>query len=77
MGWTVNSSTRRYRSELRAEQARDTRRRILDAATRLFVANGDAGTTVNVVAAEPESCLKRSTGCWAGRMGVRRLIRSV
>lgn len=48
----VNPSTRRYQSQVRAEQAQDTRRRILEAATRLFVANGYARTTVSAVAAE-------------------------
>jgi AcrR family transcriptional regulator len=48
----VNPLTRPYRSTLRAAQAQDTRRRILQAATRLFVANGYAGTTVAAVAGE-------------------------
>jgi AcrR family transcriptional regulator len=44
----VNS--RPYRSELRAGQARATRRRILDAAHDTFVARGYAGTTLPAVA---------------------------
>ncbi len=44
--------TRLYRSALRDEQARRTRRAILSAARRLFVARGYAGTTVAAVAAE-------------------------
>jgi AcrR family transcriptional regulator len=40
----------RYRSTLRAEQARLTRSRILEAAARLFLARGFAGTTVVAVA---------------------------
>ena len=41
---------RRYHSPLRAEQAEQTRRRILVAARRLFVERGYAGTTVAAVA---------------------------
>jgi AcrR family transcriptional regulator len=48
----VNPTARPYRSARRTEQAQETRRRILEAATRLFLANGYAGTTVNAVAAE-------------------------
>lgn len=43
---------RRYHSPLRADQADRTRRRILDAAFRLFVERGYAGTTIAAVAAE-------------------------
>jgi AcrR family transcriptional regulator len=43
---------RRYDSTRRREQARETRRRILEAARRLFVARGYAGTTIEAVAQE-------------------------
>lgn len=43
---------RSYRSRVRAEQAVSTRRRILAAAQRLFVAHGYAATTVAAIAAE-------------------------
>ena len=46
----VKPSRRRYSSPLRADQARETRARILDAAYRLFVDRGYAGTTVAAVA---------------------------
>ena len=46
----VNIVRRRYHSPLRADQARETRRRILDAAFGLFVDRGYAGTTVAAVA---------------------------
>jgi AcrR family transcriptional regulator len=46
----VKPSRRRYRSPLRAEQAAQTRRRVCDAAFRLFVDHGYAGTTVAAVA---------------------------
>jgi AcrR family transcriptional regulator len=50
MAREVKSSRRRYHSPLRAEQARETRRRVLEAAFRLFVERGYAGTTIAAVA---------------------------
>jgi AcrR family transcriptional regulator len=44
------SSRRAYHSPLRADQAQQTRRRVLEAARQLFVERGYAGTTVAVVA---------------------------
>jgi AcrR family transcriptional regulator len=41
---------RAYRSELRAEQARQTRMRVLDAAQSLFEEHGYAGTTMEAIA---------------------------
>ena len=41
---------RAYHSPLRADQAQQTRRRILESARRLFVANGYAGTTIAAIA---------------------------
>ena len=41
---------RAYRSVLREEQARSTRRAIVDAATELFVGRGYAATTIDAVA---------------------------
>ncbi len=41
---------RRYHSPLRADQAQQTRRKVLESARRLFVARGYAGTTVAAVA---------------------------
>jgi AcrR family transcriptional regulator len=52
MPGNVKPSRRRYRSPLRADQAEQTRRRILDAAFRLFVDRGYAGTTIAAVAEE-------------------------
>ena len=43
---------RAYRSGLRAEQARQTRMRVLDAAQTLFGQRGYAGTTMDAIAAE-------------------------
>jgi AcrR family transcriptional regulator len=44
------SGSRTYRSDARAEGARQTRRRIVEAARQLFVARGYAGTTIDAVA---------------------------
>ena len=46
----VNASRRKYHSPLRADQARETRRRVLDGALALFENRGYAGTTVASVA---------------------------
>lgn len=46
----VKASRRAYHSPLRADQAQQTRRRILESARRLFSARGYAGTTVAAVA---------------------------
>jgi AcrR family transcriptional regulator len=48
----VKPSRRRYHSPLRADQAEQTRRRVLEAAFRLFVERGYAGTTMTAVAEE-------------------------
>jgi len=48
----VKTPRRRYHSPLRAEQAGRTRRRILEAAFRLFAERGYAGTTIAAVAAK-------------------------
>jgi AcrR family transcriptional regulator len=45
---------RSYHSSVRSEKARATRRRVIDAAVRLFLAGGYAGTTMAAVAAEAE-----------------------
>ncbi len=46
----VKRSRRRYHSPLRADQARQTRRRVLDAAFALFAERGYAGTTIAAIA---------------------------
>jgi AcrR family transcriptional regulator len=48
----AKGSRRAYRSPLRADQAQQTRRRVLESALRLFVDRGYAGTTVAAVAAD-------------------------
>jgi AcrR family transcriptional regulator len=44
------NGARRYRSELRAQQTAATRRRVVEAARRLFVERGYAATTISSVA---------------------------
>lgn len=51
MGSEVKTPRRTYNSPLRAGQAQQTRRRVLESARRLFVENGYAATTVAAVAA--------------------------
>jgi AcrR family transcriptional regulator len=46
----VKRARRRYHSPLRADQAEQTRRRILESAYRLFTERGYAGTTMTAVA---------------------------
>jgi len=52
MARDVKSPRRSYHSPLRADQAQQTRRKVLESARRLFVKNGYAGTTVASVAAD-------------------------
>jgi AcrR family transcriptional regulator len=55
---TEVKNPRRYESPRRREQAAETRERILDAARRLFEANGYAATSMNAIAAEAGVALK-------------------
>jgi AcrR family transcriptional regulator len=48
----VKAARRAYHSPLRADQAEQTRRRILESARRLFVEGGYAGTTVAAIAVD-------------------------
>src|SRR5262245_66485222 len=50
MAKPVKAPRRPYRSRLRADQAQQTRRRVLESALQLFVDRGYAGTTVAAVA---------------------------
>jgi AcrR family transcriptional regulator len=50
MSGEVKPARRKYHSPLRADQARQTRRRVLEAALRLFVDRGYTGTTIAAVA---------------------------
>ncbi|CAH0140268.1 TetR family transcriptional regulator [Microbacterium sp. Bi121] len=48
----VSEAPRAYRSELRAQQALETRRRIIEASARLFATNGYQATTIAAIARE-------------------------
>ena len=48
---TAQAPKRGYASAARAEQARQTRKRVIEAATRLFVQQGYATTTIRAIAA--------------------------
>jgi AcrR family transcriptional regulator len=48
---TARKPRRAYESAARTEQARQTRKRVIDAATRLFVQRGYATTTIRAIAA--------------------------
>lgn len=48
----VNRSTREYYSPIREQRALETRRRIIDAARRLFASQGYSGTTMAEIASE-------------------------
>jgi AcrR family transcriptional regulator len=50
MAARVKAARRKYHSPLRADQAEQTRRRILESAFRLFAERGYAGTTIAAVA---------------------------
>ena len=47
---TRGGSDRTYTSDVRTDQARRTRRRVVDAAVGLFVEHGYAGTTIDAIA---------------------------
>jgi AcrR family transcriptional regulator len=67
---SVKRPPRRYRSALRAAQAQDTRRRIVEAAARLFVERGYAGTTVNAVAEAAQVAPETVYGSFGGKKGL-------
>ena len=50
----VTKATRPYRSSLRDEHARSTRRRIVDAGRELFVERGYAATTIDAIAEQAD-----------------------
>jgi AcrR family transcriptional regulator len=66
--------TRRYDSPRRREQAAATRREILDAAARLFVQQGYAGTTMQAIAGEARVALKTVYVAFDTKSGVLRAL---
>jgi AcrR family transcriptional regulator len=65
---------RRYDSARRREQAAATRRAILDAADRLFEANGYAGTTMAAIATEAGVALKTVYVGFETKSGILRAL---
>lgn len=65
---------RRYDSPRRREQAAETRARILDAARRLFEAQGYAATSVNAIAAEAGVALKTVYVVFESKAGLLRAL---
>jgi AcrR family transcriptional regulator len=65
--------TRPYRSRLRQEQARATRRRIVEAGRDLFVEQGYARTTIDAIAARADVSRKTVFTSVGGKAGVLKL----
>jgi AcrR family transcriptional regulator len=63
-------TSRKYRSPVREEQAENTRRRVLDAAHRLFLESGYAGTTIAAVAVEADVSPETIYGSLGGKRGL-------
>ncbi len=70
-------TTRRYRSEVRAEQSRATRQRVLDAARALFVRRGYAGTTVEAIAARAQVSVQTVYNTVGGKAAVLKAVYDV
>lgn len=66
--------SRRYESPRRREQAAETRARILDAAGRLFEAQGYAATSMNAIAAEAGVALKTLYLAFESKGGLLRAV---
>jgi AcrR family transcriptional regulator len=64
------NTRRRYNSPLRAEQAKETKRRVLVAARELFLADGYRGTTVAAVAAAAGVSPDTIYGSLGGKRGL-------
>jgi AcrR family transcriptional regulator len=64
---------RRYRSELRAAQAQETRRKIVAAAARLFVDDGYGATTVDAIADAAQVSRKTVFTSVGGKIDLLRL----
>jgi AcrR family transcriptional regulator len=65
---------RRYDSARRAEQARQTRAAIIEAAKRLFLGGGFAATTVAAIAAEAQVSVETIYKTFGGKPGLVRAI---
>jgi AcrR family transcriptional regulator len=67
-------TTRRYQSTVRAEQARATRQRVLDAARALFVRRGYTGTTVEAIAARAQVSVQTVYNTVGGKAAVLKAV---
>jgi AcrR family transcriptional regulator len=65
---------RRYDSPRRAEQARQTRAAVIDAAQRLFLRDGFAATTIAAIAAEARVSAETVYKAFGGKPGLVRAI---
>ena len=63
-------TSRTYRSPVRQEQAENTRRRVLEAAHRLFLDHGYSGTTIAAVAAQAGVSPETIYGSLGGKRGL-------
>ena len=70
-------SRRRYRSPLRAEQARRTRARILEAAEQLFLTGGYGSTTVAAIAADADVAVDTIYAAFGSKRGVLQSLMDV
>jgi AcrR family transcriptional regulator len=70
----VSTSKRRYDSPRRAEQARQTRAAVADAALRLFLRDGFAATTIAAIAAEAMVSAETIYKAFGGKPGLVRAI---
>lgn len=65
---------RRYDSSRRAEQARQTRAEVVEAAQRLFLRDGFAATTIALIATEAEVSVETIYKAFGGKPGLVRAI---
>src|SRR4051812_28476425 len=71
---TEARTTRTYNSPRRQEQARATRRSILEAAERLFVRDGYPATTREAIATEAGGSLKTAYAPFSTKSGLLRAL---
>ena len=65
---------RRYDSPRRAEQARQTRAAVVEAARRLFLRDGFAATTIAAIAAQAQVSVETIYKAFGGKPGLVRAI---
>jgi AcrR family transcriptional regulator len=70
----TTTKPRRYRSQLRQQQAESTRRAIVDAANELFVANGWSATGMREVAAAAGVALETVYSHFSSKRGLLRAV---